>query len=427
MGQILTMKVYLALPALLLAALFLLSARPTDVSCHSEHSDESEGCALRDYLCFRSRIHRYALNDTHNAPPPDTLRPRNIILLVGDGMGLTQVTAGLYSNHNNLNLERFPVTGLMKTHSAKHLITDSAAGATAFSCGCKTENGMVAMTPDEKPCLTILEEAEQRGLATGLVASCSVTHATPASFIAHAASRASTQDIATFFLKTDLDLLIGGGMKYFNERTDDQRNLVTEMKTKGWDVHDFSQKQLAKIQVDPSKPFAWFTAREEPESSTKGRDYLPPAAKMAPDFLKKRSQKGFFLMLEGSQIDWACHANDAPRAISEMLDFDAAIGEILRFAEADGQTLVVVTADHETGGMAIEQGSMMDSLDISFTTGYHTAAMVPVFAYGPGAAQFGGVYDNTEIYWKMRRLLGWPLPPLTEKEKSGKTKGRGRE
>lgn len=353
-------------------------------------------------------------------PPPDTSRPRNIILLIGDGMGLSQVTAGLYEHNNSLNLEQFPVTGMVKTHSARHLITDSAAGATAFSCGYKTNNGVVGMTATEQPCLTILEEAEQRGMATGLVASCSVTHATPAAFIAHAANRASTQDIATFFLKTDLDLLIGGGMKYFNERSDDQRNLITEMKAKGWQVHDYTQQQLAKIPLDPAHPLAWFTAREEPESVTKGRKYLPEAAKAAPEFLKKRSDKGFFLMLEGSQIDWACHANDAPRAIAEMLDFDQAIGEILRFAQQDGHTLVIVTADHETGGMSIEQGSTMDSLVIKFSTGYHTAAMVPLFAYGPGAQQFSGILDNTDIYWKMRNLLRWPKPAApveTRKEK----------
>ncbi|HND88073.1 MAG TPA: alkaline phosphatase [Saprospiraceae bacterium] len=353
-----------------------------------------------------------------SAPPPDTVRPRNIILLIGDGMGMTQVTAGLYSHDNSLNLERFPVTGLVKTHSAKQLITDSAAGATAFACGCKTVNGAVGMTAEEQPCLSFLEEAEQRGMATGLVASCSITHATPAAFIAHAPNRASTQDIATFFLKTDLDLLIGGGMRNFNERTEDQRNLIEEMKTKGWQVNDFTQKQLSKLTLDPAHPFAWFTARDEPDPVTKGRDYLPQAAKAAPVFLKKRSDKGFFLMLEGSQIDWACHANEGSRAIREMLDFDAAVGEILRFAEHDGQTLVVVTADHETGGMAIEQGSAMDSLKVTFSTGYHTAAMVPVFAYGPGAREFSGILDNTDIYWKMRRLLRWPAPTVpTEKAK----------
>ena len=132
------------------------------------------------------------------------------------------------------------------------------------------------------------------------------------------------------------------------------------------------------------------------------------AARLAPAFLKKRSAKGFFLMLEGSQIDWACHANVASDAISEMLDFDAAIGEILAFAEADGETLVIVTADHETGGLGVKEGSQMDSLNIGFTTGYHTASLVPVFAYGPGSELFHGVLDNTDIYMKMKALFGFP-------------------
>ena len=333
--------------------------------------------------------------------------PKNIILLIGDGMGLTQVTAGLYSNHNHLNLERFPVTGLIKTHSARHLITDSAAGATAFSCGCKTYNGAIGVMKDKKPCLTILEQAKQNGLAVGLVASCSITHATPASFIAHVPGRADMEQIATFFVKTPLDLFIGGGMKYFNERKADQRNLYLELATKGYALSNFSEKKLSDLTPDPAHPFAWFSAREEPESVAKGRDYLPLAAHLAPDFLKKRSDKGFFMMLEGSQIDWACHANNADDAIKEMLDFDAAIGEILKFAEADGETLIIVTADHETGGMAIKEGSEMDSLKIGFTTNYHTATMVPVFAYGPGSEQFNGVFDNTDIYMKMKELFGF--------------------
>ncbi len=333
--------------------------------------------------------------------------PKNIILLIGDGMGLTQVTAGLYSNHNHLNLERFPATGLIKTHSARHLITDSAAGATAFSCGCKTYNGAIGITKDKKPCPTILEQAKQNGLAVGLVASCSITHATPAAFIAHVPGRADMEQIATFFVQTPLDLFIGGGMKYFNERTADQRNLYLELAAEGYALSNFSEKKLRDLTLDPAHPFAWFSAREEPESVAKGRDYLPLAAHLAPDFLKKRSDKGFFMMLEGSQIDWACHANNADDAIKEMLDFDAAIGEILKFAEADGETLVIVTADHETGGMAIKEGSEMDSLKIGFTTNYHTATMVPVFAFGPGSEQFNGVFDNTDIYLKMKELFGF--------------------
>lgn len=347
-------------------------------------------------------------NSRPGSPPPLAAgqTPKNVILLIGDGMGMTQITAGFYANDKRLNLEKFPVSGLMKTHAARQRITDSAAGATAFACGCKTFNGAIGICGDHQPHPTILEQAKQHGLATGLVATCSITHATPASFIAHVKNRSNVQEIAPFFLQTELDLLIGGGLKYFNQRTIDQRDLIAEMRAKGCAISTFAEQALADCTPSRVQPFAWFSAIEEPESAEKGRDYLPVAARMAPDFLKKRSEKGFFLMLEGSQIDWACHAKNGPRAVREMLDFDAAIGEILRFAEADGQTLVVLTADHETGGMTLEQGEAPDSLDIQFNTGYHTASLVPVFAYGPGADQFGGVLDNTDIYWKMARLLG---------------------
>lgn len=347
----------------------------------------------------------YFKGAAHPAPPRP--RPKNVILLIGDGMGLTQVSAGLYSNHDHLNVERFPVTAMMKTHAANALITDSAAGATAFSCGCKTRNGYIGVSANKKPCFTLLEEAEQRGLATGLAASCSITHATPASFIAHVPDRADMEQIAADFLKTSVDLLIGGGQKYFEARKSDARDLRREMEEKGYAVSSFKDKPLQELNFDPAQPNVWFSAWEEPASVLKGRDYLPVAARKAPAFLARRSDKGFFLMLEGSQIDWACHGNKAPEAIAEMLDFDKAIGEILDFAKQDGQTLVIVTADHETGGMAIQEGSVMDSLEIAFVTGYHTAAMVPVFAYGPGSEQFHGVMDNTEIYTRIRLALDW--------------------
>ena len=346
------------------------------------------------------------------ARTPTTARtgaPKNIILLIGDGMGLTQVTAGMYANGNKLNLERFPVTGLIKTHSSSHLITDSAAGATAFSCGCKTYNGAIGVTKDKKPCVTILEQAKKNGLAVGLVATSSITHATPASFIAHVMSRADMEEIALSFLQTEVDFFVGGGLQYFNQRKTDTRNLYSELQTKGYALSGFQEQKLSAIRPDPRQPFGWFSAIAEPDSVSGGRDYLPLAARMATDFLKKRAEKGFYLMLEGSQIDWAGHDKNGTRTVAEMLDFDAAIGEILRFAEADGNTLVVVTADHETGGLALKQGDGPDELVSAFNTGYHTATMVPVFAYGPGSEQFGGVMDNTDIYLKMIKLWGWAV------------------
>ncbi len=342
-----------------------------------------------------------------NRVPEWSPKPKNIILLIGDGMGLSQITAGLYANKNQLNLERFPITGLMKTHSSSHLITDSAAGATAFACGCKTYNGAIGVTKAHKPCLSILEQAERNGLATGMVTTSSLAHATPAAFIAHVNSRSDMEDIAKFFLETELDFFVGGGLQYFNQRSTDKRNLYDELLRKGYELSTFESQKLSDTKPSGQFPFGWFSANGEPDYVSKGRDYLPLAARMATDFLDKRSEKGFFLLVEGAQIDWACHANNGPQAVEEMLDFDAAIGEILRFAEIDSNTLVIVTADHETGGMALEQGAGFEVLDYDFTTGHHTASMVPVFAFGPGAAQFNGVMDNTEIYWKMARLWGF--------------------
>ena len=185
------------------------------------------------------------------------------------------------------------------------------------------------------------------------------------------------------------------------------RNIYQELIKKGYQTSNFAEKKLTELVFGAEQPFAWFAAREEPTSFADGRDWLPFAAEKAPVFLKQRSEKGFFLMLEGSQIDWACHANDAPRAVQEMLDFDAAVGKILEFAQADGETLVIITADHETGGMALEQGESTDTLSLAFNSTAHTAALVPVFAYGPGSERFSGIMDNTSIYLKMKELFGF--------------------
>jgi alkaline phosphatase len=365
------------------------------------------------FLIIAATIISSAVNINKTSTPVYTpgifeKRPKNIILLIGDGMGLTQISAGLYSNHNHLNLERFPFTGLIKTNAHKRLITDSGAAATSFACGCKTYNGAIGVNKNKKPCLSILEQASQNGLATGLIASSSITHATPAAFIAHVPDRADMEGIAPFFLQTKLDLLIGGGLSYFRKRRSDTLNLYRQMLDAGYQMTNYTENKLSSFKPAGDRPFAWFSADEEPESVENGRDYLPLAAELAGPFLKKRSTKGFFLMLEGSQIDWACHKNNGPYAIKEMLDFDAAIGAILKFAEADGETLVIVTADHETGGMAIKQGSEMDSLTIAFSTDQHTATMVPIFAYGPGAELFSGIFENTEVFFKMQALFGFP-------------------
>jgi len=333
------------------------------------------------------------------------VRPRNVILMIGDGMGLGQITAALYANGNHLNLEEFPVTGLQKPYSSDDLITDSAAGATAFASGVKTYNGAIGVNPDTLPLPTILEEAEQRGLATGLIATSEITHATPAAFYAHQKNRRMMEEIAADLLDSGVDFFVGGGKKYFDRRKDG-RNLYVELAKKNYALYDFFLHDLDSLTPDPSMNFGFFTADSQPVPYAQGRDYLVSATRKALEFLPQRSDKGFFLMVEGSQIDWGGHANDTQYIISETLEFDRAVGAALEFARQDRQTLVIVTADHETGGFAIQPQSTMDSIVGAFTTDYHTAALVPVFAYGPGAELFSGLYENTAIYDKMRLLLG---------------------
>lgn len=334
-------------------------------------------------------------------------RPKNIILMVGDGMGLTQITAGLYSNGNQLNLERFPAVGLHKSYSSDNLITDSAAGATAFSAGRKTYNGAIGVDADGKAIYTILEEAEDQGMATGLVSTSTIVHATPASFIAHQKQRSFYEAIAADFLNTEIDLFIGGGKKYFDRR-EDNRDLLQELREKGYDVSSYFDKKLGDLSINYSKNLAYLTSDSDPLTVEQGRTYLTPASELACNFLNKRgASDGFFLMIEGAQIDWGGHANNTSYIIQEMLDFDRAIGAVLDFAEADGNTLVIVTADHETGGFAINPGSTHDTIVGAFTSDYHTAALIPVFAYGPGAQLFNGIYENTAIYYKMRQAYGF--------------------
>ena len=336
-------------------------------------------------------------------------KPKNIILMIGDGMGVTQISAGLYMNNNRLHLEAFPFVGLHKSYSGDNLVTDSAAGATAFSAGVKTYNGAIGVGMDTLPVTTILEMAEAAGLPTGLVASSSIVHATPASFIAHNRYRKNYEEIAADFTRTDVDLLIGGGIKFFDRRSGDKRNLSTELRSKGYVVENFIDRAIKDVRPDVKAPYSYLTADAGPLPFSQGRDYLVAASRIAPDFLDRRDadDKGFFLMIEGSQIDWGGHANDSDYIISEMLEFNQAIGEVLDFARRDGETLIIVTADHETGGYAIQNGSSLGKIDGAFTSDYHTADLIPVFAYGPGAEHFSGIYENTAIFDKMKALFGF--------------------
>jgi len=340
------------------------------------------------------------------APPA---APKNIILLIGDGMGTSQIYAGMIGNRNALQLERFKHLGFIKTYSFDNIITDSGAGATAFSIGQKTYNNAIGVASDTMAHETVLETAAKSGRATGVVATCAITHATPASFVAHVPYREMHEDIAWEFVNSPLQLFIGGGRKYFEQRKDG-RDLMAELRMRGF----YTATSEATMMEVPSKArMAALLWEDAPAKKNEGRnDILPRAAELAIERLNA-TDKGFFLMVEGSQIDWGGHANETEYIVQEMIDFDQAIGRALDFAEKDGETLVIVTADHETGGFALAGGDFnTGKVKGAFTSTKHTAVMVPVFAFGPGAELFTGIQENIDVYKHIMSL--WNLKPTRQ-------------
>lgn len=327
-------------------------------------------------------------------------RPKNVILLIGDGMGPAQVTAAIMANQR-LNMESCSVTGLSKTNNIYNKITDSAAGGTALATGQKTYNGAISVDTLQRPIRSVLKDAQAMGKATGLVATCEITDATPAVFAVNHSTRKEHEEIAAKMLLADVDYISGGGRQRFAQRKDG-RNLIEEFGQKGYQYISDS-KQIANIK--DGKVLALLADGALPKAGERDADYLAGSTRKALELLSKDAD-GFFLMVEGSQIDYAGHGNHTTYNVSEVLDFDRAVGEALRFAAHNGETLVVITADHETGGMAVVDGDGQQHRVVGkFSSPNHTASMVPVFAFGPQAERFTGIYENTEVCQRIRQAL----------------------
>ena len=317
--------------------------------------------------------------------------------MIGDGMGLSQISSGMYANDNSTALEQFDYIGLSKTASFDKLITDSAASGTAMATGIKTNNKVLGISPDNINQKSILEICKEKGYKTALIATSSIVHATPASFYAKENSRYNYENIALQLRNDNIDIIVGGGSKYFTTRKD-KRNLINEMS--GYEF----VKSVDELEKSISTKIGYFTYFGEPPSILNGR----PANLdlITRTILNKLSlnKSPFIIVIEGSQIDWGGHDNDSKMVISEFIDFDSAIKEALEFAKNDGNTLVVVTADHETGGMYLNGGEI-NNVNIKFNTKSHTGTMVPVFSFGPSSETFRGIYENTQIFYKLRESI----------------------
>jgi len=317
---------------------------------------------------------------------------KNVILLIGDGNGLSQISSAVLANNGALSVTQLKSIGFIKTQSADDFTTDSAAAGTALATGQKTNNRAIGTDSLGKPIVNIMEVLQKKKYSTGIITTDEVTGATPASFYAHTTERSNTAQIAQDLVKSKLNLFVGGGATTFKNTS-----LNTKFKLLN------TVKELETTTTDTA---GVFISEGRVPSVLEGRkELLADATKYSLEFLSKK-KKPFFLMIEGAQIDSFGHVNNAGGIVAETIDFDTAITQALIFADKNEGTLVVVTADHETSGFAIPQGNVKKhKIEGDFITNDHTGTMVPIFSYGPHSQDFQGVYENNEVYNKILSLL----------------------
>ena len=331
---------------------------------------------------------------------PKGKKVKNIIFMIGDGMGLEQLSTAWIVNNRRMNItDNFPYVGLQWTYSASKLVTDSAAAGTALFTGSKTNNGMLAMSPDGQLLETLPEYAKSKGWKTGMSVVCRICDATPAAYAAHHANRDSLYSITSQMVDCGLDFISGGGLKWWENRPDG-RDLTAEVEAKGYTF----VKDIESLKAVEEGPVIALTAYTElPPALDRGTEHQEAVLK-ALELLDNKD--GFFLMVEGSCIDDWCHANKVGFAVEEILDFDRTVGAVLEWAAKDGETLVIVTADHSTGAMTLLAGNVEgQSVAVNYANTGHNGVALPVYAWGPGAEKFVGIYENAELSQMIKEII----------------------
>lgn len=362
---------------------------------------------------------------------------KNVIYLIGDGMGFGAVTSLLLSEDEVTGFEQAPVVGLHETCSADNYVTDSAAGGTALATGTRTNNGYVGADPDGAQLTSVLRKAQAMGKKTGIVVNTTLTEATPAAFYAGVTSRKMVYDIAKQFTECDVDIAIGGGLGHFYNRPD-SLDLTATLIEKGYDVY-LHWETVLNTESDKFVgilPLSDLHRREKNHgkaSAAEGQEvclaaqmaamneetnaehlseptvYLEKATAKALDVLSRNNEDGFFLMIESAIIDGYGHNNDGEGMVIEMKEFNCTLQKMIDYVNQHPETLLVVTADHETGGTGVYYNGHKPGnegpLKMIFSTSGHTGTVVPVFAYGAGAENFAGVMKNTDIPKKIEELM----------------------
>lgn len=338
---------------------------------------------------------------------PKDEKVKNVILIIGDGMGLGAAAAWMANNDFGPTcFDRSQFAAIVKTYSANSKTTDSAAAATAMATGYKTNNSMLGMLPDGTKPESIAELAQNKGLSTGIVVTSYVLDATPAGFYAHVDKRGKRKKIAEDLIEFKPDVIVGGGRKYFTEKKYTDENLVEKAVNAGFTYVETPEKFYSTWTTPILGLLDEGKQLDEAEINS---DLLTDLAGHTFEILEK-NKKGFFAMIEGSHIDHAAHANNTDGVLWWMEEFDRLVNSAFDYADTHKGTLVVVTADHETGGITLVPGSKdftkgESGLEVNYSATSHTASPVILYSYGASAWRFGGVMDNTDIFKEIKSVL----------------------
>ena len=332
---------------------------------------------------------------------PKGKKVKNVILMIGDGMSLMHVYTAWTANRGKLWLENAQATGLSKTWAVKKLVTDSGSGGTSLATGVKTVYHAVGVDPEGKPLTSLVDVAKELGKDAGMAVTCRLWDATPCDFCCHNIDRDKEEELVGDYPTSGVNFVFGGGAQKFTNRNDG-RDIFKELQKKGYHVSRTLDDFFAYDKN--SRIFAVPYDKDTPLPDERGN--LLARASMKGISLMNQNKNGFFMMIEGSQLDDYGHFNQLDLLMKETLDFDKTIGEVMKWAAKDGETLVVVTADHETGGLTLVNGNKDEGLvECCFSTKDHSGAMVPVYAFGPGAENFTGIFENTDVFKKIKKLM----------------------
>ena len=340
-------------------------------------------------LQYYATPHTYPLSTAEM--PPVTNEVRNVIVMIGDGMGLEQVSCAWVLNHGKLNLDKFPYVGLSRTYTTDALITDSGAGGTALATGVKTAYSHVGTAADNTDLPSILVKARELGKKTGVVVTCHFADATPCDYCCHNEYRYNQEDLIADYVDCGVDYLSGGGLDWFTVNRTDGRDITREMAAAGYNVA-LTEEELLQAEL----PVIGLLAPDNlPVAEERGDLFLHTVARGLDILSAESGDKGFVMMIEGSCIDDWLHGNDIAKGMEELLDFDRTVGLVLDWAAADGHTLVVVTADHNTGALTLQDGDLESgTIGVHFASDSHNGIAVPVYAWGPGSCAFTGIREN---------------------------------